>query len=135
MGLIIIGFVSYHTYLVMYNVTTNETFKRKDCELDFDMYSRAYLAAVTAKAKAEISGLDDAGVHEAVNEAYGKALVYSWFQSPEPSKGKPLRPLKRMLTKPTPLPPNAFNKTLFENIYEVLLPPSIYGRYSAAKQD
>jgi len=24
---------------------------------------------------------------------------------------------------------------LFENIYEVLLPPSIYGRYSAAKQD
>jgi len=135
MGVIIVGFVTYHTSLVLYNVTTNETFKRKDCELDYEMYVRAYLAAVTAKAKAEISGLDDAGVHQAVNEAYGKALVYTWFQTPEPSKGKPLRPLKRMLTKPTPLPPNAFNKTWFENVYEVLFPPSIYGRYSGGKKD
>ena len=118
-----------------FNWKWNETFKRKDCELDFEMYVRAYLAAVTAKAKAEISGLDDAGVHQAVNEAYGKALVYTWFQTPEPSKGKPLRPLKRMLTKPTPLPPNAFSKTWFENVYEVFFPPSIYGRYSGGKKD
>ena len=135
MGTIIAGFAAYHTALVLYNVTTNETFKRKDCELDYEMYVRAYLAAVTAKAKAEVSGLDDAAVHIAVNEAYGNALVYSWFQSPEPSIGKPLRPMKRMLTKPIPLPPNAFNKKWFDNVYEVIFPPSIYGRRNEIKND
>ena len=76
MGVIMVGFVVYHASLVSYNVTTNESFKRHDCEAE----QRVLVAAQAAAAKAHAAGLaagleaDALELHRSVNEAYGKAF-------------------------------------------------------------
>jgi hypothetical protein len=137
MGVIMVGFLAYHAALVLYNVTTNESFKRHDCEAEHAVLAAAQRAAASAHAAAlEATGgappISEAELHLRVHDAYSRAFRKAGGTWQDVAPGK-LRPLQWMVSPREPLPPNAFSGSWSENVLEVLFPPSLFGRKTRSK--
>jgi len=135
MGAIMIGFSGYHSALILYNITTNESFKRSEIVYERSARVRAQHAAARAHAAALGAGGSAEAAHRAADAAFGRVAASYWGPPPPGSEPK-LRNLERMLQLPPPVPPHAYSVTWTKNVLEVLFPPSIYGRPEggAAKQ-
>lgn len=133
MGAVVAAFTAYHAALAAYNITTNETFKRRDLE-DYHadavaVWRRALsrqTKAAEALAAAKVSG-------DAASIAAATARVAEAARPPfDTGAGDGAEPRPAyVLREPAPVPAHAYDKGAVRNLLEVVFPPSLWHRSGA----